>query len=152
MKAKTHSQLKAKIINKFGSIKAFCKVKNLDHYEVRKFLIRSDRKLTPAKLEAISDFDRIVDNTATRPDPSLITANDRAFIFIQIEKNFGDVQGFVDAFPEFNPNTVYQVINGHRKKKTLIVIDLINTLEKCQYKPEAKGNAVAGSESRAEST
>jgi len=140
----THAELKQKIITKFGSIRRFAAIKKLSHYEVRKFLIRRDNNLTETKQNEIDDFEKIVDRTrANQTPPNEISKTDRTAIRRVIDLGFGNVRNFCKEYPEFQVVTVYQILDGTRKRKTKIVTELINTLEQCKFNKETKVLGVA---------
>lgn len=129
----THSELKKKIIDKFGSTKRFAAIRGIgDFYELRLFLIRRDNNISEKEQADIDVLNDTVDETnKMEVPPNEIGPIDRIAMNRVIKLKFGNVLNFCKEYPEFKQETVYQILNGYRKRKTKIVFQLINTLEKC---------------------
>jgi len=126
----THAELKAEIIDKFGSIKRFGAIKTLDHYELRLFLIRRDNNISEREQRAINALAEVVELTnKMEVPPNEIGPIDRIAMNRVMKLKFGNVLSFCKEYPEFKQETVYQILNGYRKRKTKIVFQLIDTLE-----------------------
>ena len=126
-----HKELKQKIVDKFGSVGRFVRVAELDKNSVRAILARSDNNINDKKKRELDDFLKIVKRTsASKVAPDEISEDDRAAINLIIVNQFGDVQNFCYKNPQFSTTTVYQIIDGLRKRKTEIVQNLMDVLEK----------------------
>lgn len=120
-------ELKKKIKSKFRTVSRFCKIADLDRKEMQDFFQSCRNKMTKDKQVRLDKYYSIVVNTSNGDSEKDLTVSLRKQIKVKI-RNMGGVQAFVDANPEFNLNSIYQIINGNRKTINQTVKDLMTKL------------------------
>ena len=124
----TIEQLKKKIKTKFRTVSRFCKIANVDRQEIQKFFQSARNKMTPEKEERIKYYYNLVVENSNGQDQADLTVSIRKRIKMAIRSR-GGVNQFVDENPEFNVNSIYQIINGNRKTINNTVKQLMTKLE-----------------------
>lgn len=123
-------ELNKRIKDKFGTISSFCRVSGEDPYHIQK-LFSSERKKTDRTKDNSQEMARlgllVKDCTPTK-DKTKISPELKAKIGDAITAR-GGVLKFIAEYPQFSKITIYQILDGHRKRRTTLVDNVIKFLE-----------------------
>jgi hypothetical protein len=113
-------QLQAKIKEKYGSMSKFAKLAKLDRYNLQKLFAR--KVVTPEDLAIISSLVEDTENKPTKGEitPAQIKALSKAL------KQAGGVIQFVKRNKRFSEVSLYQILDGRRKRITPMVKKLFD--------------------------
>lgn len=117
------------IKDKFGSISRFADLSKIDYNELRKTFARFAKGMNKEKEKELNKI--VIAIKATDPSKQSsneLTDKDRSRLKAAIEKA-GGVYSFCDVNKNFSPPSVWQILDGSRKRKTTMVKDLFTTLK-----------------------
>lgn len=115
-------KVKQFIKKKFGTMSRFCRLAGYDRYELQKVLSLKNSGMELAKI-----YDKAV-KTKDTFGGNEITDELRNGLTEAINKKFGSVLAFCEAYPQFKAATIYQILDGKRKNITGIVQRMMEIL------------------------
>lgn len=119
----------ADIKAKFGSIARFADLAELDYEGLRKTFARFRKGMNKEKEKELKNIMKLHDITdPDQVESSRISEEDIELIKIKITK-LGGVDVFCEANEEFNRVSIYQILDGTRKRKTNMVKELLVKLK-----------------------
>ena len=117
-------EVKAKITEKFQTIRNFARLSGLDEMYIHNLFKRCAYKITAEKKEELSNIAELCKITEKSLPEGQIKVTERNRLKVNIDLKFKSVHNFCKENPMFTETTVYQVIRGERKQKTPIVKQL----------------------------
>lgn len=111
------------IKGEYGTMTAFCKAHNLDRYNLQKIMSRKDMSAEDEKF-ILGHFHTVPVNPSEMINPS-----DGVRIELLKEgmtQKYGGVDKFITNHPEFDRSTVFQILQGKRKRMTPIIQSLFD--------------------------
>lgn len=123
----TTKGIKAKIKKKFGSLTKFATLAKLDRYQLQKFFAAAEKNMTPERKAYILELDKIANATKVEATKYELSESIRQMISDKLHE-MGGVKKFCTEHPGFSEVSIFQVINGTRKRITDKVQSLIKIL------------------------
>lgn len=112
--------LKNKISRKFGSMSKFASAAKMTPYELQLLFIEAEQHE-----DTVSEIDAMIGRLKASQYGGDIPPKKLSALKIKI-KSFGGVRLFCTDNPQFNDRTLFQVLQGRRKRMSPIVVELFN--------------------------
>jgi hypothetical protein len=127
----TKKALKQLINDKFGGIKRFCDVANLEKkdYQLIKRLVAEGIKDTETEKTKRCIYYNIAYKTMDRYLDNEITQDNRKWIRTALKSLYKGVDGFSRQYPQISKSTIRDIIDGRTIKKTQAYNVLLETLK-----------------------
>lgn len=116
----TSEELKQKIKDKFGTLKRFC-----DRGGLSIQTVQYELAIAKNSSQALKHIEKVLNSLD--PDDSDLTTEIIDRMKFEIDKH-GGVMAFCEKNPEFNKISVYQILNGTRKRMSTSVQMLMDRL------------------------
>lgn len=113
-----HKEYKERILNSFGTISAFVRIKNLSKDQERNLRHYFSGKMAKNKVERFQFWlDKKMRPSGKNLDPLEITTQERKTVRSSIFVGFSTVEEFVKKYPEFTQTFVSNVITGRKIRR-----------------------------------
>ncbi len=107
------------IINKFGTLSKFARLSGYPRYDLQKLFAR--KEVYDEELRVIS---ALCSRTKDKAEDSEITPENIKHLSKALKKAGGVIK-FCRDNPQFNEQSVFQILSGKRKRKTAMVWELL---------------------------
>lgn len=105
------------IKRKHGTVSRFCNLAGIDYQETRKLFLYARRKITKERLSALNNLRLKLVCTDEVLHSELITKEDRDKMLSLIHEHYGSISKMCDQNQGLPRVSVYQLLEGKRKKK-----------------------------------
>lgn len=119
-------EVKTEIITKFNTVRNFASVSGIDEMYIHNLFKRCEYKMTQAKKVELDQILQLSNRINDSLPENIIKTTERNRLKVNIDLQYSGVKDFCEKNPLFSPVTVYEIINGTRKRKTALVKQLFN--------------------------